>query len=238
MTASQHQVLHLCHHCCLRYLPGPLSDAGTYDLRICCNGVLSGLVIVTCMCGFVDPWAAVVCSAVAGALYAGASWLLLRVGIDDPLDSSAVHLGSGILGSIMVAFVANPKHVYALTGSPCGGVFYGPSGWVQLGMQLLGIVVVIVFAGGTAWIMFWLLNKRGLLRVDQTTELAGIDNMEHGGGRCRQAAGMADSGLLAACSVQWHQDCLWYAVLYGQQSLWPPIAFGLQVPLYPWCCLC
>lgn len=148
---------------------------------MCCNGVLSGLVIVTCMCGFVDPWAAVVCSAIAGALYAGGSWLLLRCGIDDPLDSSAVHLGSGILGSIMVAFVANPKHVYALTGSPCGGVFYGHMGWPQLGMQLLGIVVVVVFAGGTAYIMFWLLARKGLLRVDQTTELAGIDNMEHGG---------------------------------------------------------
>lgn len=133
------------------------------------------------MCGFVDPWAAVVCSAIAGALYAGGSWLLLRCGIDDPLDSSAVHLGSGILGSIMVAFVANPKHVYALTGSPCGGVFYGHMGWLQLGLQLLALAVVIVFAGGLAWIMFWLLNKKGLLRVDQTTELAGIDNMEHGG---------------------------------------------------------
>lgn len=156
-------------------------SAGTYDLRICCNGVLSGLVIVTCMCGFVDPWAAVVCSAIAGVLYAGASWLLLRCGIDDPLDSSAVHLGSGILGSIMVAFVANPKHVYALTGAPCGGVFYGHMGWIQLGLQLLGILIVVVFAGSSAWVLFWVLNKKGMLRVDQTTELAGIDNMEHGG---------------------------------------------------------
>lgn len=143
--------------------------------------MLSGLVIVTCMCGYVDPWAAVVCAAIAGVLYTGASWLLLRCGVDDPLDSSAVHFGSGMLGSIMVAFVANPKHVYALTGSPCGGVFYGHMGWIQLGLQLLAIMVVVVFAGGTAWIMFWVLNRRGLLRVDQTTELAGIDNMEHGG---------------------------------------------------------
>lgn len=182
--------LFVCVHLCstpslLAALCTPLSaTSGTYDLRICCNGVLSGLVIVTCMCGFVDPWAAVVCSAIAGAMYAGASWALLRIGIDDPLDSSAVHFGSGMLGSIMVAFVANPKHVYALTGTPCGGIFYGSSGWVQLGLQLMGIAVVIVFAGGVAWVMFWCLNKKGWLRVDQMTELAGIDLLEHGGGSC------------------------------------------------------
>jgi Amt family ammonium transporter len=111
---------------------------GTYDLRICCNGVLSGLVTVTCMCGFVDPWAAVVCSGIAGAVYTGMSSLLLRCGIDDPLDSSAVHLCNGLLGTVMLAFVAKPEHVLALTGSPCGGVFYSSTGWLQLGLQLMG----------------------------------------------------------------------------------------------------
>lgn len=43
--------------------------AGTYDLRVCCNGVLSGLVIVTGICGFVDPWAAAVCGLIAGVVY-------------------------------------------------------------------------------------------------------------------------------------------------------------------------
>lgn len=124
--------------------PGPgvrsvcVTPAGTYDLRICCNGVLSGLVTVTCMCGFVDPWAAVVCSGIAGAIYTGVSTLLLRCGIDDPLDSSAVHLGNGLLGTLMLAFVAKPEHVLALTGSPCGGVFYSSTGWLQLGLQLMG----------------------------------------------------------------------------------------------------
>lgn len=155
--------------------------SGTYDLRICCNGVLSGLVTVTCMCGFVDPWAAVVCSGIAGAIYTGVSTLLLRCGIDDPLDSSAVHLGNGLLGTLMLAFVAKPEHVLALTGSPCGGVFYSSTGWLQLGLQLMGVVLVIVVAGGSAWIMFWVLARKGLLRVDQVTELAGIDNMDHGG---------------------------------------------------------
>jgi len=69
-----------------------LSAAGTYDLRICCNGVLSGLVIVTSMCGFIDPWAAVVCGFIAGATYPCMSFLLVRrlVDLQAPPSSSTL----------------------------------------------------------------------------------------------------------------------------------------------------
>jgi hypothetical protein len=43
-----------------------------------------------------------------------------------------------------------------------------------------GVVLVIAVAGGAAWVMFAVLAHKGLLRVDQVTELAGIDNMDHG----------------------------------------------------------
>jgi hypothetical protein len=55
----------------------PYCAAGTYDLRVCCNGVLSGLVMVTSMCGFIDPWAAVVCGFIAGAAYPFMSFTLV-----------------------------------------------------------------------------------------------------------------------------------------------------------------
>jgi hypothetical protein len=51
--------------------------SGTYDLRLCCNGVLSGLVTVTAMCGFVDPYAAAVCGIIAGVTYIGFSRLMV-----------------------------------------------------------------------------------------------------------------------------------------------------------------
>eukprot|EP00878_Enallax_costatus_P013725 GHUV01014354.1.p1 GENE.GHUV01014354.1~~GHUV01014354.1.p1 ORF type:complete len:255 (+),score=56.87 GHUV01014354.1:90-767(+) len=112
--------------------------SGTYDLRICCNGVLSGLVTVTGICGFVDPWAAAVCGLIAGVAYPITSHCLLKAGIDDPLDSSAVHLVNGVLGELLLSFLAKPDHVQMLTGSVCGGIFYTKSGWLQLGMQMLG----------------------------------------------------------------------------------------------------
>lgn len=154
---------------------------GTYDLRLCCNGVLSGLVTVTAMCGFVDPYAAVVCGMIAGACYIGFSHLMLKLGVDDPLDSGAVHFGNGLLGTMMLAFFAKPEHVSLLVGTPCGGVFYTSMGWLQMGMQTLAVVLVTLFAGVVAVIVFGGLKRFSLLRVEVSTELAGLDNMEHGG---------------------------------------------------------
>jgi len=201
--------------------------SGTYDLRLCCNGVLSGLVTVTAMCGFVDPYAAVVCGAIAGGCYIGCSRLILRMGVDDPLDSGAVHFCNGLLGTMMLALFAKPEHVAAMVGSECGGLFYTRSGWLQLGMQTLGglgvglgrreggvrggveyletqspptsqflllilttlplppaptaVVLVTVVACVVALAVFGALQRFNLLRVEMSTELAGLDNMEHGG---------------------------------------------------------
>jgi Amt family ammonium transporter len=169
--------------------------SGTYDLRVSCNGVLSGLVTATPMCGFVEPWAAAVAGALSGAGYIGLSRLLLRLRIDDPLDSAAVHFGSGTLGTLLLALAAKPSYVATLiptndkaaaaiaAGGPqaCGGVFYSSLGWTQLGMQVLAVAVVTAFTGSIALAVFWVLRRRGLLRVDHATELAGIDNMDHGG---------------------------------------------------------
>lgn len=136
----------------------------------------------------------------------------LRLGIDDPLDSSAVHLVNGVLGMVLLAFVAKPSHVDLLTKSQCGGIFYTRLGWTQLGMQVLGeswwlklclcglpvlshlcpllvrcvslhagLAVSLVVAAVLAALLFGILRHFNLLRVDQMTELAGIDNIEHGG---------------------------------------------------------
>jgi ammonia channel protein AmtB len=44
-------------------------------------------------------------------------WLVLQLylRIDDPMDSAPVHLGSGILGTILIGFLARPSYVNALT---------------------------------------------------------------------------------------------------------------------------
>jgi Amt family ammonium transporter len=43
------------------------------------------------------------------------------------------------------------------------------------------VVAVAAWTGFFSLIAFWMLRRAGRLRVDQVTELAGLDNMEHGG---------------------------------------------------------
>jgi Amt family ammonium transporter len=105
----------------------------------------------------------------------------LRAGIDDPLDSGAVHFGNGLLGMLALAFFAKPSHVATLTGSPCGGVFYTRKGWLQLGMQTLAVVIVSAVSVSVAAALFGTLRRLRMLRVELSTELAGLDNVEHGG---------------------------------------------------------
>ncbi len=35
----------------------------------------------------------------------------VRMGVDDPLDSSAIHCGSGVLGCVVSGFLAKPQYV-------------------------------------------------------------------------------------------------------------------------------
>lgn len=152
---------------------------GNYDLRICCNGVLAGLVAVTSVAGFVEPWAAVIAGTLGGTVYFYSSRLMLRLQIDDPLDSGAVHMANGALSALLVGLFGNPDYLRLAQIDACGGVFYESQGWTQLGMQFLGVTMAVTISGLAAFAVFYTLSRMGLLRVEQTTELAGIDNFEH-----------------------------------------------------------
>ncbi len=111
--------------------------------------------------------------------------LQLRLNIDDPLDSTAVHLCSGLVGTLLNGMFANPAYVAQSEGGAagtCGGFVYAnASGGLQLGMQLLGVAVIAAWTAFFSLLIFMPLRHFGFLRVDQATELAGIDNIEHGG---------------------------------------------------------
>jgi ammonia channel protein AmtB len=107
-------------------------------VRHCCNGLLAGLVAITSCAGFVEPWAAVVIGTITGPLYIINSRLLLRLRIDDPLDSSTVHFASGIVGTLAVAFFTKPEYAMSMASNECAGILYVSSGWTQLGVQTLG----------------------------------------------------------------------------------------------------
>ena len=154
---------------------------GTFDLVVCCNGVLAGLVAATSSSGYVDPWCSLFIGLVAGLSYVGCSRLMLYLQVDDPLDSTAVHLASGVIGTLLNGIFAKPSYVQALSTSQCAGLVYSWTGGKLLGMQFLGVTVSIGWAVFFSLAAFFPLKYFKRLRVEQITELAGIDNIDHGG---------------------------------------------------------
>ncbi|KAK9837144.1 hypothetical protein WJX81_005991 [Elliptochloris bilobata] len=159
--------------------------SGLYDLRVCCNAILAGMVAITAICPHVDPWGAFLLGVIAGLVYLGCSKLLLHLRIDDPLEACAVHGGCSLVGILGVGFLARPDYIQEYRGTDkriCGGIFYaGHDGWQQLGVQALGAVVIIVYTGACSLALFGALHRAKRLRVDQATEIAGIDNIDHRG---------------------------------------------------------
>jgi len=47
-------------------------------------------------------------------------------------------LVNGVLGMLLLAFMANAGVLKCSTSSQCAGIFFSSSGWLQLGMQVLG----------------------------------------------------------------------------------------------------
>jgi len=79
--------------------------SGVYDLLTTLNAILAGLVAVTAPCAVIEPWSAVIVGAIACLIYVHGSKLMLRLGLDDPLDAVSVHCLCGTWGVFSVFFV-------------------------------------------------------------------------------------------------------------------------------------
>lgn len=153
------------------------------DVTPVLNGILAGLVSITAGCSVVEPYAAVIIGIIGGAMYYCASWGLLKLQIDDPLDASPVHFFSGMWGLLSVGFFATPanlRNVYGASGKDMIGVLYGGDGH-QLGVQILGVLVIAVWSCTLSYIIFQILKFLCILRVPQDEEITGLDISHHGG---------------------------------------------------------
>ncbi len=154
---------------------------GRPSVEMALNGALAGLVAITAGCAVVTPFAALLIGLLAGGVVILCLWLIERVlRVDDPVGAVAVHAGCGIFGTLMVGLLANPE-VMAFTQVTWGqpGLVYG-GGFGQLGVQALGVLTVAVWAFGSSFVLFWLMNKVYGIRVSAKEELEGLDISEHG----------------------------------------------------------
>jgi len=123
------------------------------------TGTIAGLASITPASGFVGPIEAVIIGAVAGVLCQEAVVLIRNVlKIDDTLDVFAVHGVGGIFGTIMIAV-------------------FGAGAWAA---QLGSLVIVGVFTTVVTVALIFLCRLVTPLRVDQETEVTGLDLTVHG----------------------------------------------------------
>jgi len=139
------------------------------------SGVVAGLVAITPAAGFVTLPGALAIGLVAGILgFYSVAVLKHRLGYDDSLDAFGVHGMCGIWGAIATGLFANP----AVTKG-AAGLLYGNPG--QLWIQAVSIVATIAYTAVMTFIVVLITRAvSGGLRVDEESEIEGLDHSLHG----------------------------------------------------------
>jgi Amt family ammonium transporter len=137
------------------------------------SGVVAGLVAITPAAGSVGPLGATLIGIVAGVACAYAVGLKYKFGYDDSLDVVGVHLVGGLVGTLMIGFVADPASSFGIAG-----LFYG-GGLDQLWRQAVGAFSVLIYSFCVTWLIGTIINKTIGFRITAAEETSGIDLAEH-----------------------------------------------------------
>ncbi|MGC4932568.1 ammonium transporter [Gordonia sp. DT30] len=137
------------------------------------SGIVAGLVAITPSCSSVDIWGALIIGVLAGIICALAVGLKYKLGYDDSLDVVGVHMVGGILGTVLIGFLATKKAPAAVDG-----LFYG-GGWDQLWRQVLGAGAVLAYSAIATAIIAAVIKFTIGLRTDDADEAQGLDESQH-----------------------------------------------------------
>ncbi|TGM17436.1 ammonium transporter [Leptospira meyeri] len=132
------------------------------------NGSLAGLVSITASADCVDPAQAALIGMIAGALTIPAEKLLERWKIDDAVGAVPVHLVGGLWGTLAVGIFGDLERL---------GVTIGREDFLLI--QVLGALVIGLFAFCVSYFIFKGINRIYHLRVDETEERMGLNISEH-----------------------------------------------------------
>jgi Amt family ammonium transporter len=142
---------------------GELFDRKTPLIMDATNGILMGLIIITPLAGFVSPASALILGLIGGPLFVGGEKLFSKVKwFSDPVGLFPGHGLGGVFGVIMIAFFTQHSFAVASGNSvlPNGLLFYGGFPALrQLGIELLGIAVVVVTVFAISLVTIYLISK-------------------------------------------------------------------------------
>ncbi len=125
------------------------------------GGALAGLVAITPGADVVGPLGAIVIGLTAGVLYDIGFEILLRLRIDDALGVVPAHGIAGAWGTIALAIFAPSSAL-------------GRSNFEQLGIQVFGVLVNMVWVVTTSFVVFSILKRTIGLRVSPKREQSGV----------------------------------------------------------------
>ena len=131
------------------------------------SGIVAGLVAITPAAGALSPVGAIALGAIAGATCAFAVGLKYKLGFDDSLDVVGVHLVGGLVGTVLIGFLATD-----------GGLLYG-GGISLLIVQILIALVAVIFSGVVTFVIASALKATMGWRIAENEEITGIDSAEH-----------------------------------------------------------
>ena len=137
------------------------------------SGAIAGLATITPTAGFVGPNSAIIIGCIAGVVCYLAVNAKTKLGLDDSLDVVGIHGVGGIVGTICLGFFAST----AVNPGGVDGLFFGNAS--QVGKQLFGVVVVVVYTFAISWILFKVIHGTMGMRLADDAEVEGMDSTEH-----------------------------------------------------------
>ena len=137
------------------------------------SGAVAGLVAITPSCGSVNALGAVIVGLLAGVVCSFAVGWKFKAGYDDSLDVVGVHFTGGVVGTLLIGFLATR----VMTGGP-RGLLYG-GGLTQLGKQAVGVLAVAAWAFGVSYLLGKVIDRLMGFRVSKEEEVGGIDFALH-----------------------------------------------------------
>ncbi|MEM9218075.1 MAG: ammonium transporter [Cyanobacteria bacterium P01_F01_bin.150] len=133
------------------------------------NGALAGLVAITASCHVVSPGSSFVIGAIGSLVMIAVETGLERLYIDDAVGAIPVHLGAGIWGTLAVALFGRLDEL----GTDLSRL-------AQFNAQVSGILACGLWTFPLCLLIFYGMNRWGVLRVSRRQEYLGLNIAEHG----------------------------------------------------------
>ncbi|NOX32945.1 MAG: ammonium transporter [Deltaproteobacteria bacterium] len=140
------------------------------------SGILAGLVVITPAAAVVQPYGALILGALSSIVCYFALQLKIKLGYDDSLDCFGIHGVGSAMGIILLSFFIRDS--WLSSASTLAGKTW--TVWDQLLVQLKGLGATITLAALMTLIICIVVEKTVGFRMDQESELIGMDKVLHG----------------------------------------------------------